>query len=198
MSMGETPTPSSVSWETELTSMPERPGLTSSLPEEQRVARPLRLTVALTCCGLAALFVGAALLVAALKLDEIKDHLVQTLPADLAKEYTSDDTHMAAGVLLVALTIVSVVCTFILLASLFTVAIRRSAGSRAAHLIFSVFMFGVLIVTALVRELDAIDLVLFGGAILCLLLTNMLVLTPRVSLWLHQSEERPRISLVRH
>lgn len=179
-----------VSWETERAGIPERPGFASSLPEEQRIARPRRLAVALVLVCLAALLVAVAVLVGALQLETLGNALIEALPDDISEEYSAADIERAVTVLLAAIAGLSLLCALLQVLSMRTLVVRRRPGARVTFLILVVLTLAVLAVGVLVREADALDLALAGGAALCMLGAAVLAFTPSASRWLRQPEER--------
>lgn len=179
-----------VSWETEREGIPERPGFASSLPEEQRIARPRRFIVALALACLAALLVAVAVIVGALQFETLGSALIDALPDDISAEYSTADIERAVSVLLATLAGLSLLCALLQVLTVRTLVARRRLGARVTYVIIVVLTLAVLAVGVLVRETDAFDVALVGGAALCMVVAAVLAFTPSASRWLRQPEER--------
>lgn len=181
---------SRVSWETEREGIPERPGFAWGLPVEERIARPRRLVVALVLACVAVLLVAAAVLVGALQFETLGKALIDALPEDLSVEYSAADIDRAVLVLFGALAGLSLVLALLQALSMRTLVTHRRPGVRVTCLVFVALTVAVLAIGILVREADALDLALAGGAALSMLVATTLSFTPEASRWLHQPDER--------
>lgn len=185
-----------ISWDSVRATAPARPRLVPNLTEEQRIPRPRRVGYALIFVTVAALILGVVTGLAAGHYVNIRGSLAALLLEELDDGYSTDDIQLAVNVLLGAAWGGALLLSLVHILSAQAVMLRKSAGARVL-LVTSVILFlPVAVIAASLRNANGPDLVASGGGILLLCAAAVIVGTPKVSWWLHQSDKPERQPLL--
>lgn len=183
------------SWDEERVRAPERPAFVSNLPEERFLPRPRRVIVACILVLIATVGVLGATAFAALQIDQIREALIDAMPADVIEDYADDDTALAANVMLGAAGGLLLLASLAQCLSIVTLTLQRRAAARVLFVVFAILGAPISMLSAIVREAGTVDLALIAALALCVLAAVGLVCTPAVTRWVRQREPRRTIPL---
>lgn len=176
------------SWDAQRENAPKRPEFASTVPEEILIARPKRVWVAFIFVLLAVAAFAAVTFIAVMKVDELRDTLVTSLPDDLLADYSEEQTEKAANVLLGSVGGLGALLTLLQLLSSLSLTTGRSGAGRIMFIVTVVIFLPVSALSTIVREDDTFALITSAAAALCLVIAVIVVSTRRVTRWLRQRD----------
>jgi len=132
---------------------------------------------------------------AALQIDQIREALIDAMPADVIEDYADDDTALAANVMLGAAGGLLLLASLAQCLSIVTLTLQRRAAARVLFVVFAILGAPISMLSAIVREAGTVDLALIAALALCVLAAVGLVCTPAVTRWVRQREPRRTIPL---
>lgn len=181
-----------LSWDNAREEAPARPRLTSSVADIEYLQRPTRAVVALILVISAVLIAVILMVVAGLRVEDLTESLVNTLPEDVIGEYSDADVSLSAEVMLVAMGGLVALLLLTLVMNVRSLVVRRSGAARISFVIMLCLYLPVAAASLVVLDAAPIFLLVACGHGLGLLAALFLVCTPRVGQWLRQ-EEQPRM-----
>jgi len=183
------------SWDEQRANAPDRPEMSTYLPEEELIARPRRVIVAYVFVILAALGLAVFIATAFDHFEQMREALIAQLPEDLVEDYEESDIEAAANLMII---VVGGACALFMLAQVLAtnaVARRRKLGGRVVLLVTAVLYLANSVIALSIRDGDATDSALIIAIAALIFLTLILIFSRRVTRWLKQNETRRYIPL---
>lgn len=176
-------------WDLARTNAPVRPQVPTGIPEEPRVDRPRRLTIAVVLATVATACFLAVLVSAVLHLEEIRESFITVLNENLEDDYDEDDKTRAVHIMLAIIGGFSLFLALALLVSTIAVRANKSAGARVFLIVLFVLFLPTAFAVTSLREENWPELLLGGVAALGFLSAAVLAWTRPVSIWLRQRDQ---------
>ncbi len=186
-----------VSWDGGRSSAPPRPTVDAGTVRPMTlVGRPQRLLAAIALVIVAVGVLLYAAITTAANFSDVHESLVTIIETELDEEYSADDMAFAANLLLRVTWCGAVLLAGIAVLSVCLLFAKRSRSARNWFVTTTMILVPATALTVLLRDAEGLDLLASAGGILLLFVAIVIVLTPRVGVWLRQADHHERKPLV--